>query len=71
MQMLPPLTLSWPDLSRPLGEQILPGNATGEEEQEEEGKIGSGGAPPGPLQGGADTGERESQEETGAEGDGT
>lgn len=71
MQMLPPLTLNWPELSTPLCEQLLPGNATGEEEQEEEGKIGSGGDAPGPLQGGADTGERESAEETGAEGDGT
>jgi hypothetical protein len=69
MQMLPPLTPIWPEPGMPLCEQILPGNATPEPEQEEEGKIGSGGDAPGPLQGGADP--SEASEETGAEGDGT
>ncbi len=68
MQTLVPPTLIWPEPSTPSCEQVTPGNVTSEEQ---DGKIGSGsGEAPQPLQGGADTGDRESEKETGAEGDG-
>lgn len=66
MQTLAPPTPIWPELSIPSCEQVMPGNAT---EDEQDGKIGSGlaGSPePEPLQGGGDD-----SDETGSEGDGT
>ena len=52
----------------PSCEQIMPGNATADES---DGKIGSGGPAPGPLQGGADSRDTQLENETGAEGDGS
>jgi hypothetical protein len=68
MQTLAPPTLIWPELSAPSCEQVVPGNVTAEEQ---EGKLESGsGEKPQPLQGGADAGDRDSEKETGSEGDG-
>jgi hypothetical protein len=52
-----------------LAEQVVTGNASPEQEQEvEEGKIGTGKDKPKPLQGGSDDPERD--KESGSEGDG-
>ncbi len=66
METLAPPAPSRPELSTPSCEQVLPGNAT---EDEQEGHIGSGGPAPKPLQGGGDSPEVE--QETGNEGAGT
>jgi hypothetical protein len=68
MQTLAPPTPILPELSTPSCEQVVPGNVTADEN---DGKIGSGGAPPKPLQGGGDTGTPESENEPSNIGDGT
>ncbi len=57
-----------PESTTPSCEQVLPGNVSADEM---DGKIGSGGEAPRPLQGGADAGDRESETDTGNEGSGT
>jgi hypothetical protein len=68
MTTLAPPTPIEPELSAPSCEQVTPGNTTADEQ---DGKIGSGGPAPEPLQGGAGAGDRESEEQTGNEGAGT
>jgi hypothetical protein len=68
MQTLAPPTPILPELSTPSCEQVVPGNVTADEN---DGKIESGGGTPGPLQGGADTGDSESENEASNIGDGT
>ncbi len=71
MQTLAPPTLIRPDLSAPSCEQVVPGNVTPEEELEEEGHIGTGGAAPKPLQGEGDPETEKWDSDTGNEGAGT
>jgi hypothetical protein len=68
MQTLTSPTPILPELSTPSCEQVVPGNVTADER---DGKIGSGGKAPDPLQGGAGADDRESEKETGNEGTGT
>jgi hypothetical protein len=64
MQTLDPPTLLPRELSTRVCEQVVPGNA---DEEANEGRIGGGGPPPNPLQGGGDP---EAEKQTGNEGDG-
>ncbi|HEY8310952.1 MAG TPA: hypothetical protein VIG47_10370 [Gemmatimonadaceae bacterium] len=65
METLAPPIPVLPELSAPSCEQAVPGNAASDEE---DGKLESGGGAPQPLQGGGDPA---SDDESGAEGDGT